>query len=243
MKKLIILQTVGVLLFIGLCVLLKVFGYFSLVTVIILYSLMGVCNVLNARNLLLKPIENNSIHDKLTGCYNRVKLDSKIPEYENYKSYAIIFFDLNNFKQINDKYGHDVGDTLLIKASNELRYWHRYGDLFRLGGDEFIVVVPNMTAPVLEHILTRWFDALPALNADMNDDFVCNFSYGTFYKDQENDFAFNTIMSKADEKMYKMKKKTKTEIKKITQSSVMKKTNQGLFYLSRVSFQALFLFI
>ena len=143
---------------------------------------MGIANIINARIMLIKPIEEVSTHDELTGCYNRVKLDSKIGEYENYKTYAIIFFDLNNLKSANDTHGHDYGDTILIRTSNQLRYWHTYGDLYRIGGDEFIVVVPNAIKSRLEKILNKWYDTLSILNTDYKDQFICNFSYGIAYK-------------------------------------------------------------
>lgn len=171
---------------------------------------MGIGNVANARNMLMKPIEEISVHDKLTGCYNRVKLDNKIPEYENYSNYAIIFFDVNNLKKMNDIHGHDDGDKLLIDASNQLRFWHEYGDLYRLGGDEFIVVVPNVSKSQLESILTMWHKEQPVLNQSYNDDFVCDFSYGVYYKTPFTKLSFNEIMSNADNRMYKMK----TELKK-----------------------------
>ena len=182
-------------------------GVFSPVSVILLYAFMGITNVINANTMLIKPIEDISFHDKLTGCYNRAKLGTKIPEYDNYISYALIFFDINNLKKVNDTHGHDEGDRLIIDASNQLRFWHEYGDLFRIGGDEFIVVVPNAQDIKLEEILTNWYDGLPALNARYDDEFVCHFSYGVYYKKDQ--MSFETVMSHADEKMYEMKKKTK----------------------------------
>ena len=208
-KKLIFLQVLGILLFANICRLLVYFNLFSFTSVIILYTIMGITNIINARHMLMKPIEDISIHDKLTGCYNRVKLDSKIPEYENYKEYAIIFFDLNNFKLVNDRYGHDDGDKVLIKAADQLRFWHKYGDLYRIGGDEFIVVAPNMTRLSLEPPFISWFNNLPNLNEDYDDDFICQFSYGIYYKFKTDQITFDEAMNKADEKMYLMKTASK----------------------------------
>ena len=166
MRKLLILQAMGCILFAIIIIILHILNIFSPISVIILYFIMGIANIINARIMLIKPIEEISTHDELTGCYNRVKLDSKIGEYENYKTYAIIFFDLNNLKAANDTHGHDYGDTILIRASNQLRYWHTYGDLYRIGGDEFIVVVPNAIKSRLEKILNKWYDTLSILNTE-----------------------------------------------------------------------------
>ena len=209
MKRLLILQIVGCLLFAGFVMLLYYLGVFSPFSVISLYVLMGVSNVINARIMLMKPIEHVSNHDILTGCFNRSKLESKIAEYEKFSDYAVIFIDINNLKKINDKYGHNCGDKILITASNQLRFWHKYGDLYRVGGDEFIVVVTNMQKIRLDPIIEEWYKDTPALNDGYKDDFVCNFSYGVFYKTASDTLTFNNVMVSADEKMYEMKHEMK----------------------------------
>ena len=211
MKRLVILQIVGCLLFTAIIMILYAVGIFSPLSVIILYVLMGLTNIVNARIMLMKPIEDLSTHDKLTGCHNRSKLEPKIQEYEKYNEYAVIFFDVNNLKKVNDIHGHTDGDKMLIVASDQLRFWYKYGDLYRIGGDEFIVVVTNMEREHLEPILTGWYEKLPALNAEYDDDFVCNFSYGVFYKTADRSMSFKDIMESADEKMYEMKKKIKEQ--------------------------------
>ncbi|MBR0542481.1 MAG: GGDEF domain-containing protein [Clostridia bacterium] len=211
MKKLLLLQTIGIILFVIGTVWLDAVNAFTPTTQIILYTVLGVGNVINAKTHLLKPIEELSIHDKLTGVYNRNKLDMVVPEYENYNEYAIIFFDVNNLKKMNDIHGHDDGDRLLLEASRQLRFWHRYGDLYRIGGDEFIVVLPNFKQSQVEKILAKWTPLLPPLNAEYEDDFVCDFSYGTFYKTAGDSSSFEEIMNRADEEMYKMKKERKVQ--------------------------------
>ena len=91
MKKLIVLQITGILLFSCIASLLYVLNMFSLLSIILLYTFMGICNIVNAYIMLMKPIENISIHDKLTGCYNRTKLDATVPEYENYGQRLMIY--------------------------------------------------------------------------------------------------------------------------------------------------------
>ena len=202
LKRLIALQAIGCLLFAGIITALWYIGVFSPLSVIIAYLFLGLCNILNAKTMLMNPIEALSRYDKLTGCFNRTTLDSKINEYEKFSDYAIIFFDVNNLKKMNDIHGHSDGDKILIKASNQLRFWHKYGDLYRLGGDEFIVVVTNMTRDKLESIVDEWHSCLPALNEDYEDDFVCNFSYGICYKTSSDSKTFHDVMESADEKMY-----------------------------------------
>lgn len=204
MKKLTILVILGCAIYTCISILLYEFGWFNLPSIIVSYWIFGGLSILNASNILLKPLENASIHDKLTGCHNRVRLSMRIPEYENHSKYAVIFFDINNFKKVNDIHGHDEGDKLLVKVSNVLRFWFTYGDLYRIGGDEFIVVIPNAQLLDLEKIVATWYATVPLLNFEYNDDFKCTLSYGIAYK--MGDMSFQEVLGVADEQMYLMKK-------------------------------------
>ncbi len=206
MKKLIFLQCLGVAVFGFIVLMLNFFGIFNIFSVILVYAVMGICNIVNARSILLKPIERVSTHDRLTGCYNRVKLDMRAEDYSN-SEYSVIFFDVNNLKKMNDTHGHDDGDRLLIRASNQLRFWSDYGDLYRIGGDEFIVVIQNMNPLRLETLLHDWYGKLPSLNRDYPDDFICDFSFGIGTK--KNGMTFEETVNEAAEKMYQMKTKIK----------------------------------
>jgi len=84
-------------------------------------------------------------YDFLTGLPNRHKLMNILNSYiSNLEttSFAVLFLDLNKFKPVNDNYGHQVGDDLLVAVSKRLKACVRDGDIVsRLGGDEFIVVL------------------------------------------------------------------------------------------------------
>ncbi len=87
--------------------------------------------------------------DLLTGCYNRSYLQSHLSYLAGQgdpPECAIIFFDVDRFKQINDRYGHEVGDTVLRQITTRARGTIRNCDLItRLGGDEFVVLLENMS--------------------------------------------------------------------------------------------------
>ncbi|MBQ5310782.1 MAG: GGDEF domain-containing protein [Oscillospiraceae bacterium] len=209
MKNLVILQLLGCILFSVIIVLLWAAGVFSPLSVIIVYLFMGLCNIYNAWKMLMKPIHDISTHDELTGCHNRTLLESKIPEYEKHSDYAVIFFDVNNLKMVNDVHGHNAGDEVLVKAAEQLSFWHKYGDLYRVGGDEFIVVVTNMSDTKLSFIADDWYKDLPPLNEGDGDDFVCCLSFGICYHTASDRITFKDVMDNADEKMYEMKKRIK----------------------------------
>ena len=91
-----------------------------------------------------------------------------------------------------------------------MKYWEEFGDLYRIGGDEFIVVLPDMKTNKLESKLNKWYESIPILNEEYKDDFICNFSYGVAVKEKGSDNSFDTVLSDADGKMYAMKNDIKS---------------------------------
>jgi diguanylate cyclase (GGDEF)-like protein/PAS domain S-box-containing protein len=100
--------------------------------------------------------------DSLTGLYNRRRFNDElsrlIVEAERYgKSGALLFFDLDEFKYINDTFGHRAGDSILIRVAGEIGSVIRRNEVFgRLGGDEFAILVPSMeTEAEVEYLAER----------------------------------------------------------------------------------------
>lgn len=97
-----------------------------------------------------EQLRNLANSDHLTGLANRVSmtqhLQGIIEQSENdQRSCAVLFIDLNKFKSINDQYGHDVGDAVLIEVAERLKHSVRNDDIVsRLGGDEFVVVLQQI---------------------------------------------------------------------------------------------------
>ena len=98
-----------------------------------------------------KFIENLSLCDALTGISNRRKFDMDIQQEvlrskRTNSGVALIFFDLDGFKEINDKYGHKEGDNILIAFAKRLYSFTRKGTdyCYRFGGDEFAVLITNI---------------------------------------------------------------------------------------------------
>ena len=97
-----------------------------------------------------EQLEFQAQHDALTGLPNRIlfmdRLTQSIHAAQRDKTLvAVIFIDLDNFKEINDSLGHHIGDKVLIEASKRMRAQLRSSDtLARLGGDEFAIIINNL---------------------------------------------------------------------------------------------------
>lgn len=113
------------------------------------YALLGLTRDISDKKLSQERIVFMANYDPLTELPNRANLEEKL-EYiislskRNNWNFALMFLDLDNFKDINDTLGHNIGDKLLIELGKKLRDNLRAEDtLARLGGDEFIILLPN----------------------------------------------------------------------------------------------------
>lgn len=109
-------------------------------------------------------LEYSATHDSLTGLPNRFLFSELIQTAmhrcrRNDTLLALVYIDLDGFKEINDRYGHDAGDDLLIKVSQRMRGLLRQEDIIaRLGGDEFVIAVSDLgegdeVIPLLDRLL------------------------------------------------------------------------------------------
>lgn len=117
----------------------------------------------------LKLAEERSIRDGLTGIYNRRFLDEMVPKlleqaHRTGHHTSVIMVDLDHFKRINDRFGHDTGDRVLVTLARCLSRQIRSGDLLaRYGGEEFALLLPSTNFPVAMGLAERFRSAVENL--------------------------------------------------------------------------------
>ncbi len=108
-----------------------------------------------------KDLEHETLHDDLTGIYNRKYFDRVLEEeFENANlnrwPLSLAFIDIDNFKHVNDIHGHLIGDQVLKDIAEFINQHIRQTDIFsRYGGDEFVLLLPGSTNEVAKNMLSR----------------------------------------------------------------------------------------
>ncbi len=144
-----------------------------------------------------------SMHDQLTGLYNRAFFDEEMKRLDSGRSYPITMLsaDLDDLKLVNDSMGHDAGDKLLVAAADILKASVRSCDILaRVGGDEFTVILPRTYAEKGEEIVARIRDNVENYN-NINPDMPLGLSIGLATAEESN-IALQDIFKKADDHMY-----------------------------------------
>ena len=158
-----------------------------------------------------QQIEFEAVHDKLTGLPNRAlfvdRIDRALERGQRTDlKLSVLFIDLDNFKLVNDSFGHDVGDELLTVVANRLNFAVRTGDtVARFGGDEFAVLLEDLTSrdeaiEIAERIIR---DLRTPILLGGREAFACA-SVGIAYA-CDNDEDAHTLIKHADTAMYRAK--------------------------------------
>ena len=180
--------------------------YSLLILMMFFWTFYIVIKNINATNAAIEA-RYESEHDKLTGLYNKGKyINMKEANFDNPSSIAIYNFDVNNLKYINDNFGHELGDELIIKAANSIHAVTSdkvYG--FRMGGDEYVMIGMNITEEEAKDVYSKWEQALEKLNQEGQ--MYCVMACGLKYC--EGEFDVEELFKQADELMYLDKKARK----------------------------------
>jgi diguanylate cyclase (GGDEF)-like protein len=154
-------------------------------------------------------------HDPLTGLFNRLHFQGSLSKAiaeaaKTGECLALLYIDLNRFKQINDRYGHRIGDIYLKELSNRFRLCIRKGDLLaRIGGDEFAAILSGGNSAVAERIVNALHASLAKTLVIEEFQFQPSASVG-FSLFPDNGADPETLLRAADEAMYAAKLASKS---------------------------------
>jgi len=154
--------------------------------------------------IILNRINNM---DALTGLYNQNYYKKILEEQKGDGNVGVIFFDVNGLKQVNDSRGHEAGDKLLQQCAKSILAVcdNESATAFRLGGDEFLLMIEGATEPVIIQKISEWKTALEIINRDSiieNEGLICSMAAGYSCGIFDN---LESLVNKADAIMYRNK--------------------------------------
>ena len=164
------------------------------------------------RDKLIKELKHISRIDGLTGLLNRQYLDKRLDEeIKRAKRYgnplSMIMFDIDNFKKVNDTYGHLIGDKILQKTAETIKKTLRDTDIAgRFGGDEFVLILVQTDINVGKQVAERLRDRIKKSRVPVRKDQFISFSISTGICQYDNKMkSVDEFISKTDKAMYMAK--------------------------------------
>jgi diguanylate cyclase (GGDEF)-like protein len=149
------------------------------------------------RFYMFRRMQKMSFHDQLTGLGNRHAIDTFVENIDLDKSIGMVYCDIMGLKTVNDEQGHKAGDALILRAAGCLKSVFKGYEIYRMGGDEFLVICSGITEERLEELMEKLKvemtekDALMAVGSEWRPKSVGD---------------IDTLLTLADEKMYQDKR-------------------------------------
>ncbi|HHI5794714.1 tetratricopeptide repeat-containing diguanylate cyclase [Clostridioides difficile] len=174
----------------------KEIKYYKILFTVILIAILGSTFLYNR----LKYFKAQNLHDGLTNVYNRKSFDIMYEKYrEKDDNFALVMIDIDNFKLINDNYGHKFGDVVIKGITNTICVMLEQDDkVFRYGGEEFSVLIRNKSGEEVVDIIDNIRVAIA--NKKWNDDVTVTISAGVAHISDSKD-----VLEEADKNLYKAK--------------------------------------
>lgn len=156
-------------------------------------------------------------YDELTGVYNRRVgmefLKQELKKMRRGKTFlSICYIDINDLKIVNDNFGHEAGDNLILAIVQDIKSAMRESDILsRIGGDEFLLVFPDCKLNEVKSIWRRVQKSMRARNNKSDNEYNISASYGFAETNSENILFIDELIQIADKRMYAHKRRAKIE--------------------------------
>ncbi len=186
-------------------------------SVTFLSQLLQLIIALPAYSLILKSYADEALllmatTDRVTGATNRhAFMDTAAAVYKNCRRYripfAVLFIDIDHFKKVNDQYGHQFGDSVLVRVAALIDKCLRESDLScRYGGEEFVVLLSRSDGPSAELVARRIVDEVRETRFEEHPEFKVTLSIGVAFGAPLLEKSFEEAINLADEAMYRAKR-------------------------------------
>lgn len=191
----------------------------SIFTLAAMFISMFVNNIRTKDLVMRINAEEERDTDALTNVANKMAYDKRVPLVsqkmkEGGYRFAIAIFDVNGLKMTNDTYGHDQGDKLLIRCCNLIRDSFKNSTIYRIGGDEFVIIIEGTDYANRERILRDLYNKIDEAHqkaTSLLDDTSIALGVAVYNPKQDRDYI--TVFSRADAQMYDNKRVTKAKNK------------------------------
>jgi len=170
------------------------------------------------KNILQSNLEQMALYDQLTGLFNRHSILSALEEFESAyhedgTDFGILTIDIDNFKKINDTYGHDIGDQALQHLSKVVGQVIRGQDLFgRLGGEEFIIGSQHISFPDFIDVSERVRKAVETNNMALQEDILPFTVSGGIYHSTTGFSSMAEALKTSDQNLYNAKNRGRNRV-------------------------------
>lgn len=177
-------------------------------------KLVGVIIDIDQEKRISQALQDEAARDPLTKLYNRKasrsQIDAYLAERKPNEQAALLVLDLDNFKDVNDRYGHMYGDAVLSQASTEISRFFRGNDVIsRIGGDEFLILMKNIPGPALVEARCRdLIAAVQRLHHEEGEGPLLSCSVGVALV-PEHGTTYQDLFQRADRALYSAKTQNK----------------------------------
>ncbi len=210
------------------CVLLAYAGGITVVGLILMHGMAKSMQNMAEQDRIQRML---AYHDSLTGLRNANSYNAWARDFdEQIKAgtdglFGLMVLDINDLKEVNDRMGHAAGNRVIIATAEMLKCVFEGSPVFRIGGDEFLVILHDRDLLRFTSLIENFLGAVKALSVSVEEETLpITVAYGTAIFDMDTDHSFNDVFRRADEIMYEQKRKMKEPIKAVglREKSVLK---------------------
>lgn len=161
-----------------------------------------------------KELRFSANRDSLTGLRNTTSYKSWVSEFDKEienktANFGVVVFDINNLKETNDTYGHDVGDKLIACTAKLISEVFKRSPAFRIGGDEFVTILRGKDLENREELFSQLDKMCENTIIEEKDKTTVSIARGLAVFDADKDSCYNNVFKRADNAMYENKRKNK----------------------------------